>query len=75
MKNTATEVLHIVAGVVGTALIATGAAWSVPVAGKAIWNVAYVAMLVVAWMGVRPLRLAWRADRKGTLPPESHVDG
>ena len=64
MKRTLYELLHIAAGVVGTALLASAAAWGVPRSGRAIWDVAYVVMVVVAVMGIRPLRLAWRADRK-----------
>jgi cytochrome bd-type quinol oxidase subunit 2 len=64
VKRTLYELLHIVAGVVGTALIASVAAWGVPVATRAIWDVAYVAMAIVLFMGIRPLRLAWRVDRE-----------
>ena len=63
MKRTLYELLHIAAGLIGTALIAWVAAWSVPYATQSIWQVAIVAMVVVAFMGVRPLRLAWRADQ------------
>lgn len=63
MRNTLLELLHIIAGVAGTVLIATLAAWAVPNAGETIWVVAVAAMVVVALMGVGPLRLAWRADR------------
>jgi hypothetical protein len=62
VKNTLTELLHIIAGVFGTAVIASLAAWAVPRAGETIWEVAYAAALIVIFMGVRPLRLAWRAD-------------
>ena len=64
MKRTLYELLHIVVGVVGTTLLASLAAWGVPRSAGAIWDVAYVAMVVVAFMGIRPLRLAWRADRE-----------
>jgi len=64
VKRTLYELLHIAAGLVGTALLASGAAWGVPGARYDIWLVAYIAMAVVALMGVRPLRLAWRADRE-----------
>jgi hypothetical protein len=64
VKRTLYELLHIAAGVVGTALLASGAAWGVPGARYDIWLVAYIAMAVVAFMGIRPLRLAWRADRE-----------
>ena len=68
MKRTLTELLHVVAGVFGTGLIAWLAAWAVPRAGQTIWYVAYAAMLIVAFMGVRPLRLAWRADKGKARP-------
>ena len=73
MKRTLVELLHIAAGLVGTALIASAAAWSVPLAGSTIWDVAYVAMAIVVFMGVRPLRLAWQADRAAR--GRSHADG
>jgi hypothetical protein len=60
------ELLHLTSGLVGTALIAWLAAWAVPNVAETIWTVAWVAMLMVAFMAVRPLRLAWRADRHGT---------
>jgi hypothetical protein len=62
MRRTLIELLHIAAGVIGTALIASLAAWAVPLSRQVIWDVAYVAMLVVIFMGIRPLRVAWRAD-------------
>ncbi len=61
-KHTLIELLHIVAGVFGTGMIASLAAWAVPRSGETIWYVAYGAMVIVIFMGVRPLRLAWRAD-------------
>jgi len=64
VKRTLYELLHIAAGVVGTALLASAAAWGVPKSSGAIWDVAYVAMAAVAFMGIRPLRLAWRADQE-----------
>ncbi|WCM27804.1 hypothetical protein NDN01_02410 [Sphingomonas sp. QA11] len=64
MKRTLFELLHIAAGLVGTALLASAAAWGVPRSAGAIWDVAYVVMAVVAFMGIRPLRLAWRADQE-----------
>jgi hypothetical protein len=64
VKRTLHELLHIVAGVIGTILFAALAAWAVPVARFDIWLVACIAMAAVAFMGVRPLRLAWRADQE-----------
>jgi len=73
VKRTLYELLHIAAGVVGTALLASGAAWGVPMARDDIWLVAYVAMVLVALMGVRPLRLAWRADQEAKRrQPRAH---
>lgn len=66
VKRTLIELLHIVAGVFGTGVIASLAAWAVPLVGETIWYVAYGAMLIVIFMGVRPLRLAWRADHGDT---------
>lgn len=64
------ELLHIVAGMVMTALFAWLASWAVPLATGDIWATAWFAMLVVAFLGIRPMRLAMaadRADRDGTL--------
>ena len=68
MKHIIYEVLHLAAGVVGTALIASLAAWAVPGAGKTIWEVAYAAMLIVAFMAIRPMRIAWRQDQHARRP-------
>ena len=66
MKHILVELLHLASGLVGAALIAWLAAWAVPNVEDKIWMVAWVAMLIVAFMAIRPLRLAWRADRQGT---------
>jgi hypothetical protein len=65
VKQTIIELIHLFSGLVGTVLIAKLAAWSVPNVAGTIWEVAWAAMLVVAFMAIRPLRLAWRADRQG----------
>jgi len=65
VKHTLVELLHLASGLVGAALIAWLAAWAVPNVEDTIWAVAYIAMLIVVFMAVRPLRLAWRADRQG----------
>ncbi|MEG3174669.1 hypothetical protein U1872_00390 [Sphingomonas sp. RB3P16] len=62
-RRTLIELLHIAAGVLGAAVIAYGAAWSLPHEAATIWGVSFGMMAVVVLMGVRPLRLAWRADR------------
>ena len=68
MKRTIIELLHLVAGLAGTALIAALSVWAVPNQEETIWTVAVGAMLIVAFMAVRPLRLAWRADHAGRQP-------
>jgi hypothetical protein len=60
-----------VAGIVATALIASLAVWAVPAAGRTIWWVAYLSMLVVVFMGVRPLRVAWAKDRAKTVKSDT----
>ena len=55
MRRTLIELLHIAAGIFATAVFAAGAVWALP-------HVAYGVMVVVVLMGIRPLRLAWRAD-------------
>uniref|UniRef100_UPI0035CAF489 hypothetical protein n=1 Tax=uncultured Sphingomonas sp. TaxID=158754 RepID=UPI0035CAF489 len=62
-RRTLVELLHIATGVAGAAVIAWGAVWSLPHAAGPIWEVACGMMVVIVVMGVRPLRLAWRADR------------
>lgn len=68
--RTLVEVLHIALGMGGAGVIASLEAWSLPHSAPVIWRVALVAMAAVALMGVRPLRLAWRADRD-----DRRVDG
>jgi hypothetical protein len=74
VKHLLIEILHFAAGLVGTALIAWLAAWAVPNVRDDIWMVAYAAMLIVAYMAIRPLRLAWRAYRPTDGSP-SRADG
>ena len=73
MKHLLIELLHFASGLVGAAAIAGLAAWSVPNVADKIWTVAYAAMLIVAYMAIRPLRLASRADLQADLRP-SHAD-
>jgi hypothetical protein len=73
VKRTIIESLHLVAGLIGTALIASLSAWAVPNQEDTIWTVAVGAMVIVAFMAVRPLRLAWRADREAAQ--RQHADG
>ena len=62
-RRTLAEMLHIVIGLAGAAVIAWGAAWSLPQAAGTIWAVIAGVMLVMLLMGLSPLRLAWLADR------------
>ncbi len=63
MWRTLIEVLWIVAGLIGAAVFAWLATWSVPAARVSIWGVAYVSMLVLVLMGIGPIRQAWARDR------------
>ena len=74
MKRTLIEFLHLASGLIGTAMIAWLAAWASPNVADKIWMVAYGAMLIVAFMAIRPLRLAWRADRQADRSP-ARADG
>jgi len=61
--RTLVEALHVVAGLAATVAVAAVCAWGYPQATATIWWVAGVAFVIVAAMGVYPLRTAWRADR------------
>ena len=74
MKHFLIELLYLGAGLVGAAAIAWLAAWSVPNVADKIWTVAYAAMLIIALMALRPLRLAGRAYRQADQRP-SRADG
>ena len=74
MKHLLIELLHFASGLVGAALIAWLAAWAVPNVEDKIWTVAYAAMLIVAYMAIRPLRLASRADLQADLRPSPADD-
>ncbi len=63
MWRTLIEALWIVAGLIGAAVFASLATWSVPAARGSIWGVAYVSMIVLVLMGVGPVRRAWARDR------------
>ncbi|WP_277970879.1 hypothetical protein [Sphingomonas echinoides] len=67
--RTLIEVLWIVAGLIGAAVFASLATWSVPSARDSIWGVAYVSMFVLVLMGIGPLRLARARDRAGRSDP------
>ena len=74
MKHLLIELLHFASGLVGAALIAWLASWAVPNVEDKIWTVAYAAMLIIAFMAIRPLRLAWRDYRQADQRP-SRADG
>ena len=74
MKHLLLEILYFAAGLVGTALFAWLAAWAVPNVTNEIWTVAYVAMLIVAYMAIRPLRLASRAALRADPQPSRADD-
>jgi len=63
--RTLIEALWIVAGLIGAAVFASLATWSVPSSQDSIWGVAYVSMIVLVLMGIGPLRLAYARDRAG----------
>lgn len=65
-RRTLIELLHLVIGVAGAAVIAYGAVWSLPHASDTIWAVMYGVMVVVLAMSVRPLLAAAKADRRST---------
>ncbi len=64
MRRTIIEAIKIALALIGAGLIARGAAWSVPHAERTIWHVAYLTMAAVIFAGIRPLRVAWRADHR-----------
>ena len=68
MRRTIIELMHILLGVAGTLAIATLCAWAVPQVGEIIWLVSLGVVAIVVFMGVRPLRLAWRADHAAAAP-------
>lgn len=68
------ETLHIVAGLIAAALVATAAAWSYPRATNDIWLVTYVAMVAVVAMGIGPLRKAYAIDRQNLAPTSGTRD-
>jgi membrane protein YdbS with pleckstrin-like domain len=60
--RTLVELLHLAAGLVATVAVGSVCGWAYPQAWQTIWCVAAVGFAIVAIMGVRPLRRAWRAD-------------
>jgi len=68
MWRTLIEALWVVAGLIGAVVFASLATWSVPPARDSIWAVAYVSMMVLVLMGIRPIRLAVARDRAARDP-------
>ncbi|GGA54888.1 hypothetical protein [Sphingomonas psychrolutea] len=65
-RRTLVEVLHLVIGIAGAAVLAYGAVWSLPHAHDTIWAVTYGVMAVVVAMSLRPIAAAAKADRRST---------
>ena len=63
-KQTLIELLHIVAGLLATAVIVETASWAYPLARATIAAVGWVAAVAVVLMGIPPLRKAWAIDRR-----------
>jgi phosphate/sulfate permease len=61
--RTVIEALHLAAGLGATVALAALFAWSYPQATVTIWVVAAVAGVLVALMGVRPIRRALQEDK------------
>jgi predicted membrane channel-forming protein YqfA (hemolysin III family) len=65
-RRTLIELLHLVIGIAGAAVLAYGAVWSLPHAHDTIWAVTYGVMAVVVVMSLRPIVAAAKADRRST---------
>jgi uncharacterized membrane protein len=63
ISRTLIEALHLAAGLIATVALGALFAWSYPQATLTIWVVAAVADVLVALMGVRPIRRALKEDR------------
>ncbi len=63
MKRTTIEALHLLLGVAGALGIGALCAYAVPQVREEIWTVTAGVVVAVIFMGIRPLRLAMRADR------------
>jgi hypothetical protein len=62
VKRTIIELMHLLVAIAGTLAIGAVCAHAVPQAYDDIWLVTAGVTVIVIFMGVRPLRLAWRAD-------------
>lgn len=68
MRRTIIELMHLLVAIVGTLAIGAVCAHAVPQAFDDIWLVTAGVTVIVIFMGVRPLRLAWRADHAAADP-------
>jgi hypothetical protein len=59
------EVLHIAIGLAAAVLIAALASWAYRLGERDFWLVAYVAMVAIVVMGVKPIVRAFHEDRAG----------
>ena len=64
------EIIHILAGIFGAALMARIASWAVPLARHDIWLVSYAAMIAIFIMGLPLLKKAWLADAEMRHVPD-----
>jgi uncharacterized membrane protein len=58
-----TEIVHVVAGLAAAWAIGTLSAWSYPLGRHDIWLVTWVAMAVVAVLGLRQIQRAMADER------------
>ena len=63
--RTIAETCYLLASAGVTWAITRLAMWGYPQGRDTIWTVGLVSTVIVALMGVRPLMVAWRADRGG----------
>ncbi len=59
----ATELMYVALGIATSIVMATGAAWAVPLARAEIWIIDYVAIAFIIGMGYPQMREALMADR------------
>jgi hypothetical protein len=63
-RRTLVELLHIIAGLLATAVIVETTSWAYPLGRQTIVQVGWMAAAVVVWLGIKPLRRAWAADHR-----------
>lgn len=66
----ATELMYVALGIATSIVMATGAAWAVPLARAEIWIIDYVAIAFIIGMGYPQMREAWMADRASDAAAE-----